>query len=1830
LAIVHQTLRKLMLCQLASKSITCDDDNSMSDFIVPNVPVSGGFANKTPQKTPKRTEVRQNISSSSPLQINGLAEISVGNEDATDFNCSICLKVCSSKNSLSHHMVAHKDLRRYKCTICGFRSNECGNIRRHTRNVHSSVESYSKLSQNDAAKTIVSYRQLREQKRMKAPTKRLGFVARRLAKARSVCRRSIAQCGSAAAASSKDCSAATDGDSCLPFSSPSTTDKSTVLLQGDRMKDTASGKCGAKERDADFTSTKSKFNFLKTKPRTLERCHSCGFRTKWKWSLYRHLKACQQRARLAKVKDCQELPEAVTNADANEKRRLIKSDSRSEKRRICRLGLGRYKCAHCSFRTDELSSYRDHLSACDVAAKSSKPSANETEQTLAVGEKTAKYMTRSRNSLPSATLHSHIATDLPDEVLQCKKKKDSTDSCQANGTNDRRPLTEFSRSCEGSNLRMYKCSYCNHKSKWPSEVRRHLQHCNPAAKLVDLSSVATNMLPANQRQFKCPFCNYTTMYRSDLYKHERRRHPNEKDVKQSIVDPTEVESLQSKIKNETNASGEETPKSSERDVGLTNSEDMWKLWRFTCSICNYRSNYRGNVCKHQRVHHRSKAAKVGILREEEARTTLESYLAGRRCNKEHGSQSAAGSSASSGVVAVARDSDSVGNQNRDTRWRSPRAGEMKADRIESTSPESVAEDDSKLMSFEELDKQANELNDEDAPVRRLRTPEKPAVLQHDGTTPLSHKTRAVVRGSAAPARCRADSNFNSRRGTAHVSNWSTWYSQMRKDALSNMRRFKCSECEFRSNWQSTVFKHRGRHHPNAKTIRLSSVEAVHNKCGAGLSEQHERDSYTHEAHLLLNTEQHETQVQDSAAKKQSVTPSKLQATPAKQSKAMSREKLDAQADLRRFKCSACSYRSNWTADAYRHRKRVHPDARIIQLSIAEASATRGSLLCRTKRHIKCTRCPYRAFSIMDMNRHNSQVHPSVAKKGSGSAPIGTNQWQSPVQTDAATITRRYTCSMCKFSSKWSANFYAHRNRFHPDAELVRVDVPEVKTAEGSRKTGKTSAPSQEQSVDVAGQSTVASVSTLHMSKVLSKSDRAVLQRYACPFCFLRSSHRHVIRRHLKRKHPGKVGVVKVLSNAVAESTLADYVRQHGSAKQRDSLTSALSDADRDVKPAASGTALPSNGDCASVKYQLPTQVSSREDDDSCASVGGGLRSPTAAEVEVVDDGCRSRSKPCSVREVWISCDHCPFLTKYRSNLVAHKQFHEPRTAATIRCDRCSFSVGDRKSLSKHRLVHRPEYAESRSTGLCRLALTRLRLSASAFVYACGSCPFMSKFPHTMTCHKQLHRQRDEASYKCNRCPMWSCDRSTIAKHAHVHRPGYVEKRVGNLCSSPLKSVAPPVEKMPDVEIEIGGEDDDEVVEMAAIKHKLVASRLNMTNCSLNRGLTAPPGSGSDVRNDALQTIDDNCRSVDFSASQNSSRRPSSVASSSVSDVGAHCPEKLRSWRCDKCPYSVRETERFKRHVSLHGRRLLYQCNYCNYSVLSYWRLAEHRRLHFAQNRNLLHAQSVSNLILLPARSRPPETVGNACSIGEGSEFFEDSDDFSVPPFPQFRCDRCPFASDQRSDFRRHVQCHMARSRLPCPFCDFSTSSFHLLPCHVLLHFNLPGCDTSAFAPNYRSMYPWKSVVADILSYLRKCSDKLHRRQQDVCASDAREGATAGSLLTGSDDDENLTSGSGCQASDDFRCKLPGATRDEYESNAGVRDSRDDERSEQRETKTFLNQDAATVELRPVKSEDSSVAECIVALPVDKSVVVCQYCDRLLYSLPQLAKHEAGHLIGHPL
>jgi len=1003
-----------------------------------------------------------------------------------------------------------------------------------------------------------------------------------------------------------------------------------------------------------------------------------------------------------------------------------------------------------------------------------------------------------------------------------------------------------------------------------------------------------------------------------------------------------------------------------------------------------------------------------------------------------------------------------------------------------------------------------------------------------------------------------------------------------KQMHTDLRRYKCPLCGSRSNYLSNMRKHIQSVHGNGKTraIVLSvedakqTIEAyrkthVHAELGKSCRKRSSTDSMSpshklrkmdaddaaEHSYSCKRDEQQKLPSDDlPAATKQNVYKCQICSANCKTIKCLYVHR-QIHLDLRRYQCPHCGVRSNYLSGVRSHIQRVHKDkkeqADVVRLSKEDAEQTivaykKCPYIHLDLRPFQCPHCGLRSNYLGNIKKHLSAVHKDEKTQA---IELSLRDAQQSIEA--------YRKQIVKPS-------LTQAKRVHPSATVRRNKLLH---SASYRKYKSSLAPSSRVLTSSEHSSMQVKQQKMDCSDAaqsgLGSDVQSLMKRYMCSVCKMQSSHQSSVHRHICNVHNNaraKVIVVKRKMSA-QESDLAVERKTSKSQKLNAETSDTCSkshDQDFDQKDQH---AIDNKEHDYSSDAEFGTQKTVKgevPDTGMCENDGNSVQ--TAEVTSVSNHAPAQPSVQYRVRRAY-SCDICPYSTTNFAALNGHKKLHVKRPGYSYECSVCPYFACQAAHRERHMLLHS---SESSAAGEKPNQTTGLRFG----VHLCEHCPYMASRKRALIFHRQLHRPRASALYKCDQCPFYVTEPHRLFAHAKMHTEEYMQKRLkyGQLPQTASDSLDDGSKRV------LSASGNSKEPDGLPVKNASTADKDKLDEMTRNKSANDGDSATGIVSESVASVTEEN---TDVSAHSNSPA------------TSRH----LASWCCERCPYSTSKLACFKRHVWLHGKQYPYVCRYCDYSVQSCWQLVSHILWHFAPNKHLVYAQSVSNLDSLPSQLPNRDSIPDSlASVDRFIPSFENSDAFRLSELANFQCDHCPFVTEQRSEFFSHMLCHSVRTTAAysCPYCTFHTDLPGRLSTHVYLHFNLPGCRQSYLPPNVCYSEDWNQLDAAIDAVAKRstCSVESH------CSN-------------WSCDQEDDPSVKVIRNEDNSMSTLYAVPQSAVSHVHSVSDD------EQRADVT-----ASTMSL---------VEEACSADSVTSQVKCCQYCDKVIDDSD--VKHEAGHLVG---
>lgn len=158
--------------------------------------------------------------------------------------------------------------------------------------------------------------------------------------------------------------------------------------------------------------------------------------------------------------------------------------------------------------------------------------------------------------------------------------------------------------------------------------------------------------------------------------------------------------------------------------------------------------------------------------------------------------------------------------------------------------------------------------------------------------------------------------------------------------------------------------------------------------------------------------------------------------------------------------------------------------------------------------------------------------------------------------------------------------------------------------------------------------------------------------------------------------------------------------------------------------------------------------------------------------------------------------------------------------------------------------------------------------------------------------------------------------------------------------------------------------------------------------------------------------------------------------------------------CPRCPYRVKSSEVFQRHLEMHEYNGCHQCKYCDYSIDKYNLLLQHQLLHEQSQNAKKSPIKNSNFLSSPSKREitnrneinaefPAKTVSHI-QMGVNKSNL-------APDKIRYKCLQCPYNTFYKKNIIKHRKQHLVKNRFRCPHCNYSALREFLLRQHLKFH-----------------------------------------------------------------------------------------------------------------------------------------------------------------------------------
>ena len=415
------------------------------------------------------------------------------------------------------------------------------------------------------------------------------------------------------------------------------------------------------------------------------------------------------------------------------------------------------------------------------------------------------------------------------------------------------------------------------------------------------------------------------------------------------------------------------------------------------------------------------------------------------------------------------------------------------------------------------------------------------------------------------------------------------------------------------------------------------------------------------------------------------------------------------------------------------------------------------------------------------------------------------------------------------------------------------------------------------------------------------------------------------------------------------------------------------------------------------------------------------------------------------------CDHCPYWVTYRRLLSQHMKVHfrhqtePPQDVASgpssIEASPCKseISLSDYLTEDVVKVAHiKQKIIASKIT---RVPITPEKLQPSAQppsphsmllpgyivnrrghlmlsgsyrkLHRCRFCPYTNVRGVNLRLHEKMHGFRGNSSVtgkvllKCPYCDYHVANKGLLTHHVKVHSHQY----------------RPGIDEINDTE-RPESDDDDTASTATSSRADVKSPQLNVKDLPKNVAyyVKYDDSTGEHIVEKVI-TKKWSCEKCAYVSTKKAQFER---------HVLLHASKQ--KYLCEYCDYSVPAYEQLVEHRKLH---LMPNPNLLSVqSILNLQQLPEVPA----------DVAAAANFTGSACGSENNSTSSDDLQLYENSSRFEE-------PKKLYRCDRCPYTNVRRHFLLTHLKFHMIRGEFTCPYCDYSVDKANLLTQHIKVHFS---------------------------------------------------------------------------------------------------------------------------------------------------------------------------------
>jgi len=432
------------------------------------------------------------------------------------------------------------------------------------------------------------------------------------------------------------------------------------------------------------------------------------------------------------------------------------------------------------------------------------------------------------------------------------------------------------------------------------------------------------------------------------------------------------------------------------------------------------------------------------------------------------------------------------------------------------------------------------------------------------------------------------------------------------------------------------------------------------------------------------------------------------------------------------------------------------------------------------------------------------------------------------------------------------------------------------------------------------------------------------------------------------------------------------------------------------------------------------------------------------------------------------CNKCSFSTASRSAFENHLKMHGQEKSNKLRCKQCDYEAADLPAFLQHKLVHSQESRElsvEREDTPTPTADTPRHRRKPQKQFCCDKCPYATFDRANMEAHQECH-EATNLDFTCDYCNFSTNDQDVMDEHIRLHPEFFndMQPQDNNGAES-------------DTDVEDNNQD------------KNVDNTEDAKENAMDDKSNSEPA--KEVEEDKEENQKEENHFLVESSHPNSHRQGEGESfqekdSFSKGDSEEHSEneqmtDSSESLSCPKCPFTTCSQSVMQRHFDAHGSDGKFKCDACDFAANRMNSLLQHKKCHVSNM--LLKGSNIPVTDLSKDSGNPlnrntslscqlcPFITSNVKALQIHIQMHimgRNSSSNSPVPFPitrprslehtqekskfYYKCNRCPYQTNNRGNFESHKTQHQIRSKLQCPYCDYSSARSAQISSHVRLHF----------------------------------------------------------------------------------------------------------------------------------------------------------------------------------